>query len=73
MKTCLPQTSASSNKSELDFFTFDEDPAPPNCEREEFDYLRSGSEVEVLNNFPNIKTLLIKQTEKTKNFPWLRE
>lgn len=63
---CAPQTSTSLNKSELDFFIFEEeDAAPPDCESEVFDYLKSGSEIEILNNFPNIKSLSVRYNTAT--------
>ncbi|XP_051800722.1 uncharacterized protein LOC127532731 [Acanthochromis polyacanthus] len=55
-----PQAS-SSNKSEIDFFAFEDDhPTSRSCESEIFGYFQSGCEVDILHQFPNIKTLFLK-------------
>lgn len=56
----LKQTPASSS-SENDFFAFDEeDTASFNPDTEVINYLKSGSEMEILNRFPTIKTISMK-------------
>ena len=58
------QLSPASSSSEDDFFVFegeqDSGSLSPTPEREVMDYLKSGSEMGVLDNFPRIKALSLK-------------
>lgn len=52
--------------AEMDFFDFENQPAESfSAEKEVTDYLRSGYELEILNQFPNLKKMHMKYNTPT--------
>ncbi|KAJ3611782.1 hypothetical protein NHX12_021796 [Muraenolepis orangiensis] len=59
-----PAPSSSAGAIENDFFAFDEeDTASFNSDTEVIEYLKSGSEMEILDRFPTIKTIVCTRGE----------
>lgn len=58
---------ANSSTSEKDFFSFAEEEDEMSCtaDSEVLDYMRSGSELEVLNRFPRVKAVFMKYNTAT--------
>ena len=52
--------------AEMDFFDFEKQPTESfSAEKEVTDYLRSGYELEILNQFPNLKKMYMKYNSPT--------
>ncbi|XP_034082438.1 uncharacterized protein LOC117552875 [Gymnodraco acuticeps] len=62
------EAAAHSSANENDFFSFDEeeeDAMSISADSEVFEYMRSGSELEVLNRFPRVKAVCMKYNTAT--------
>ncbi|KAK1891406.1 Phosphoheptose isomerase [Dissostichus eleginoides] len=63
---CILQAIKTPSPAEMDFFDFENQPTESfSAEKEVTDYLRSGYELEILNQFPNLKKMYMKYNTPT--------